>query len=419
MRFISKLMLVACLIGTLVFPGSAFATTTYSVAGLNGPYSDGGFAKQVSGYMTLSGTYTTGGFTFTPRVVGLSHIDQLVLGGEDGMVFVWSRSTGKVLAYHSGGFTPAGTVASTFTGTPDTISPTASSDTPTITVTNADASAGTPAGTNAASAVLPTYIPDWTAVVKPVITLTHAADPSDAGTDGPLYVVEALAGASANCGSLESTCSSAADVIGETADGSIWGGASSARFFVTHSAAPGGVQIYVNESESDQLECVSPTAEDVFVVMPMEAVAGAPRASVAVRIHHSATAASGAPLYFNDNGAADEQLVFTDTGAVGGVIPAADILPLVEVGTTGLVAGFGEAAAQAFTGSAMGNHSHANTASLDSAPTITVTGASYTPAGSVASTFTGSAVSAASLAEVENGVSMSGVTRLEFIAIGQ
>lgn len=116
MRFISKLMLVACLIGTLVFPGSAFATTTYSVAGLNGPYSDGGFAKQVSGYMTLSGTYTTGGFTFTPRAVGLSHVDQLVLGGEDGMVFVWSRSTGKVLAYHSGGFTPAGTVASTFTG---------------------------------------------------------------------------------------------------------------------------------------------------------------------------------------------------------------------------------------------------------------------------------------------------------------
>lgn len=360
----------------------------------------------VSGVITFDDSYASGGEVVDPKDIGLHTINNMIVSGAEGYQCCYTPADGKIHVYAgTGGGTPAGAV---------TITPHAdSAGTPagTIVVTGVNASAGTPAGTNAASAVLPTYIPDWSAVVKPVIALTHAADPSDTGTDSPLYVVEALAGASANCGSLESTCASAASVIGETADGSIWGGASSARFLVTHSAAPGGVQVYVNEASSDQLECVSPTGEDVFVVMPMEAIAGAPRASVAVRIHHSDTAAAGAPVYFNDNGAADAQLIFTDTGAAGGVIPAADIIPLVEVGTTGLVAGFGEAAAQVFTGNAMGDHLHADTAAFTGAAMGDHSHAST-------ATFTGSGMAVGATAEVAGVTNLSALDTVVFAAIG-
>ncbi|HOX21851.1 MAG TPA: hypothetical protein PLL10_00175 [Elusimicrobiales bacterium] len=360
----------------------------------------------VAGKIAFDSSYASGGEVITPAELGLSEIESMVCAGGEGYQVCYTLSDSKLHVYGaSGGGTPTGTIA---------ITPHAdSAGTPagTIVVTPHADSAGTPAGTNAASNVVPNYITDWAGVVKPVIALTHAADPTDTATDSPLYVVEAVAGAVNNCGSLESVCAGAANVIGETADGSVWGGASSARFFVTHNATPGGVQVYVNESESDRLECISPTGTDVYVVMPMEAVAGAPAAAVAVKIHHSATADTGKPVYFNDNGAADAQLVFTDTGAAGGTIPAGDIYVLVGGYTAGLVAGFGVAEAQAFTGNAMGDHSHASTAAFTGAAM-----ADHSHASTAA--FTGGAMATGASAEVSGTTDLSGLDTCLFVAIG-
>lgn len=230
-----------------------------------------------------------------------------------------------------------------------------------IVVTGVNASAGTPAGTNAASAVSAKYLPDFSAIVKPAIKLTYAADPAGAG-DGPLFIEEGLSGASSNCGKLSSVTAASADVLGETADGSVFGAAGSARFWVSHSAAPAGVQIYVNETASYQLECISPTEQDVVICMPMENAAGVGSAYVNVVVHHSATADSGKPLYFEDGAAADAQLVFVATDMADHAIPPSDITVAFSGVGVGSAGGFGSAAGQVFTGAAMGDHLHADTA---------------------------------------------------------
>jgi hypothetical protein len=172
------------------------------------------------------------------------------------------------------------------------------------------------------------WIADYAASTKPVIALTHAADPT-AGGDGPLYAVENSNNAYNNIVTLQSTCANNANVLGETANGVGGGVAASVRFFVFDNNTPDGVQIYVNESSSDRLEAVFPSETDGYIIMPFEAAAGAiPGYAVAVKIHHSASAATGKALHFDDNGAADAQLRFIDADAVGGVIPAADITVL-------------------------------------------------------------------------------------------
>jgi hypothetical protein len=244
-----------------------------------------------------------------------------------------------------------------------------------ITVTPHADSAGTPAEAtaatvaNAASDISAAYLPDVSAIVKPAIKLTYIADPAGAG-DGPLFVVEGIAGASENCGALQSTTAASADVLGETADGSVFGAAGSARFWVFDNAAPAGVQIYVNEASAYQLECVSPTGEDVIICMPMENAAGLGSAYCNVVVHHSAAAAGGVALYFEDGGAADAQLVFVATDTADHAIPPSDISVSFSGVGVGAAGGFGSAAAQIATVtpgtySALGDHSHASTAALD------------------------------------------------------
>ena len=237
-------------------------------------------------------------------------------------------------------------------------------------------SAGTPAEAtpatvaNAVSDISAAFLPDYNPIVKPTIALTHNADPETNLDALPLFVTEALAGASENCGILQSINNTAGDVLGETADGSVFGAAGSARFWVAYSAAPTGVQIYVNESAADQLECVSPSEEDVVVLMPMENAAGVGSAYVKVLIHHNVDAATGKALSFDDNGAADAQLIYVDTGAAGSNVPPSDVVEALSGVGVGAAGGFGEAEAQVAVvtpGSydALANHSHASTAAMN------------------------------------------------------
>lgn len=63
------------------------------------------------------GTYATNGVAVTAAQVGLGTIDSLIIDPAAGYVFEWVKSTGKVKAYRSAAFTPAGTVAApVFTG---------------------------------------------------------------------------------------------------------------------------------------------------------------------------------------------------------------------------------------------------------------------------------------------------------------
>jgi hypothetical protein len=246
--------------------------------------------------------------------------------------------------------------------------------------------AGTPAGTNAASAVTASYLPDYSGIVKPAMKLTYNADPVGGLSAAALYIVEALAGASENCATLQSNCASTTSVLGETADGSVYLAASSARFFVTHNATPAGVQVYVNEAASYQLEFVSPTATDAVILMPMENAAGMGAPFVKVVVHHNAAAATGKALYFDDNGAADAQLVFIAADTSDHAIPASDIAIATTGATTGVTGAYGSAAAQTFTGSALGTRRHAaisagTPAGTNDAPSITVTPGTYNALG--------------------------------------
>lgn len=332
-----------------------------------------------------------GGDVITPSKFGLMSIDQMIIEPTAGYMLNYIESTGRVKVYLSAG--GSGTTGATSGGTPAG----------TIVVTGVNASAGTPAGTNAASDVTAAMLPDYSAVVKPAIKLTYNADPPGGLAANALYVVEALAGASLNCGTLQSNCAATTDVLGETADGSVFGAAGSARFWVTHNATPAGVQIYVNEATSYQLECISPTGEDVIVLMPMENAAGIGSAYVKVLIHHSATADTGKALYFDDNGAADGQLCFVATDTADHAIPPTDITAAIGGATVGSDGGFGSAAAQTFTGAAMGNHLHNDTAAFTGAGLATHT---HTTAGGTAG-------------EVPNGTNISALTGVTFIAIGR
>jgi len=59
------------------------------------------------------GTYATNGVAVTAGQVGLGVIDSLIIDPAGGYVFEWDKTNGKVKAYRSAGFTPAGTIAVT------------------------------------------------------------------------------------------------------------------------------------------------------------------------------------------------------------------------------------------------------------------------------------------------------------------
>lgn len=164
------------------------------------------------------------------------------------------------------------------------------------------------------------------AVTKGTPALTHAADPTDSATDAALFGLESYGAGGRNILQLQNTCASNADVVAATDDVSGICGAATPKFLVTDNDAPAGVQIYVNEDDNDRLVFVSPTSTDAYIMMPFEAIAdGVPGFAYAIKVSHLAGAAAKTPLYFNDNAAADAQLVFTDAGTSGGVIYAADI----------------------------------------------------------------------------------------------
>jgi hypothetical protein len=139
----------------MLIAGQAMATITYTNTITAGPYSIGGNSVQTVGEINLAGTYATGGFTFSPDTCAISHMQSVLLQGEDGYQFWFNPATGKVLVFQTATLTPAGTAVFTgtnatisptaaldtapvFSGTGATISPTATSSTPTFTATNAD-----------------------------------------------------------------------------------------------------------------------------------------------------------------------------------------------------------------------------------------------------------------------------------------
>lgn len=288
---------------------------------------------KIDGRATFDSSYLTGGEQITAEQLGLQVIEEVVFEDSGGYTFdsVIAAGGGNVLlkAYNGA----AGTSGST--------------------------SGGTPAGTNATSLVKPKYDVDPTMITKPTIKLTHNADPVGGLAAAALFAVEASGYSISNQAFLQSNCASTASVWGETANG-VSGVAASCRFAVKHNLTPAGVQIYVNEASSYRLEFVSPTATDAVIVMPFEAAVGSlPGTAVAVTIHHSATAATGKALYFDDNGAADAQLVFVDAATTDRAIPAADVVVILPTYEAQAVSGAGQAAAQVFSGSALSTHTHA------------------------------------------------------------
>lgn len=426
MKKLSKL-LVLVLIATLIST-QALATVTYTVGSMTGPFAVGGKSKIAMGVATLSGTYATNGFTVDPAKFGMNHLQSVIVDGGSGIVGEYVASTGKVKMMRSGAFAP--TISSDSAGTPagTVAAPTVTSDsagTPAGTVaapTITSDSAGTPAGTNAASSVSIAYTFAH-AITNPTIALTHNADPVVNLSANPLFIIEGYAGGQMNPATLQSNCNATTDVSGATADGAIWGTASTPRFFVQHSAAPAGVQVYVNEAAADRLEFVSPTGADAIIVMPFESIANTPPGmAIGVRVHHSATAATGKALYFDDNGAADAQLVFVDAGAAGGTVPAGDVIALGPYVVSATAGRQGTAAGQTFTGSALGTHTHtagapAFTGSALGTHTHTAGAPAFTGSALGTHTHTPSSLSAAALAEVTAGVDLTG-TKVNFTVIG-
>lgn len=250
------------------------AAITYTVSNFVGPYSIGGKSKLSTATLNLAGTYDTGGFSLNARSFGMKHLERVVIEPEDGFQFFWDESTGNVISRNSA----------------------------------------------------PEFDADYQMAVAPTVALTHNADCATNLLANPLFAIEASGQSSNNVAVLESTNNGNADVLGETANGTVGGVAASARFFVNDNDTPGGVQIYIAEDTSDRLEFVSPTATNATLIWPFEAVTGAPPGfAIAVTVHHAADAATGKALSFDDNGAADAQLCFNDAGATGGTIPSGDI----------------------------------------------------------------------------------------------
>lgn len=396
----------------------------------------GGNVRLAMGTIAMSDSYATGGDALTVLATYFSGVGALKT------LAILNQPSGYILEYVSNkvkAYLPSGspTLSGEATHTHEVILDTGASgagDSHNHAFTGSalathqhDAiTAGTPAGTNATSTVNPRYQADSYSAGKPTIALTHNADPPTNLNASALYIVESDGEATQNVGRLESTNNGNADILGETANGTVGVVAASCRFFVNDNDSPSGVQIYINEGSSDQLEFVSPTDTDAWIIMPFEGAAGAPPGyAVAVKVHDNDAAADGKPLYFDDNGAADAQLIFVDTGAAGGTIPAADVVVLTPtyIGPAADNIGVGLAEAQVFSGAALATHQHAaitaGTPAGTNAAEATHThgpGTLEDAASAAGSSHTHTAT-AETADEVGNGTNLSAITGVPVLAI--
>lgn len=260
------------------------------------------------GTITFDDSYPTGGETIGASNLNLNALRNIAFQPVSGYLFEYDYDNDTVIAYNSSG-SPAVSIANE------------SAHTHAVAL-DSGASGAEAAHTHAVVCTTDSE-PQTQAFTKPTIALTHNADPVSNLAAAALYAYEAQGSTGTNQIYLESQTNGNASVLGETADG-VAGAAASARFWVQDNDTPNGVQIYLAEDTSDQLEFISPTTSDGYIIMPFEA-AGIPGAAVKVTVHHAADADGGKALYFDDNGAADAQLAFVDAGAAGGTIPPADV----------------------------------------------------------------------------------------------
>lgn len=360
----------------------------------------------VSGVVTFDSSYASGGEVVDPAAIGLHTIENMIVSGAEGYQCCFTPADSKIHVYAgTGGGTPAGSIA---------ISPHAdSAGTPagSIVISPHADSAGTPAGTNAASAVQAQMFDiDDEGVTIPTITLTHNADPAGAGLSAaPLYAVVNTAPYFGQA-RLESNQASTADTTFSTSnDGAFYNtGTQRAYGFVKHDATPGGVQIYVDEADSDKLKAnftAGGNAGHKYVPLKMGFV------TIWLKIFDADTAGMKA-LYYDDDGADDAKLVFVDTGAAGGVVHATNLFKGCALGlmpTLGSQSGVAEG--QVFTGAAMGDHSHASTAAFTGSALGDHSHAST-------ATFTGSGMAVGATAEVAGTTDLSALNTVVFAAIG-
>ena len=157
---------------------------------------------------------------------------------------------------------------------------------------------------------------DLDGLALPDMAMLHAADPTDGGTDGPLYVVEAHGNSSGkNIGRLESNSSQACSkYLRSNANGSWRLDDTSMRIegWLRHNGSPGGVQVYVDEADSYKLKAILPSTTDVFV--PLVARAENNReyypAGALLKIEYAASVSGMKPLYFRGDNGPNEQLRF-------------------------------------------------------------------------------------------------------------
>ena len=303
--------------------------------------------------LAFDSSYPTGGEALTPGNIGLTAIERVLFEPKSGYLFEYDHTNQKVKVFSGGGvdITPAGTFAGS-------------------------------ALANHSHTLSGYAHLDANGVVAPTIALTHNAGPQANLAAQPIYAVEGGDG-TLNVLTLYSTTNANTSVFGETADGTVFGAAASARFWINDTDTPAGVQLYINEAQSDRLEFVSPTATDGYIVMPMEGGYGF---ALRVKVTHSATAASGKALFFDDNGAADAQLIFVDTGTTGGTVPVTSISTIKAGYINQGTAGAGSATA--------------------------------TSAGTPAGTFTGTAVAAGAAEEVDAATNLATLTAVKCVFIG-
>ena len=349
--------------------------------------------------IAFDSSYPTGGESLTASDIGLSVVEAVFTLTKSGYIFDYDYANEKLKAYYPSAGEESHTHA--FGTLADAASAAGSAH------QHAAITAETPAGTNAVSIVTPGNHATIEGITAGTPALTHNADPVSNLAAAALYIVEGYGVGNKNIGVLQSNCASTTSVLGSTDDAAGMCGAATPRFFVTHNGTPDGVAVFVDEADNDKLIFISPTETDAVVMMPFEAIAdGIPGYAYAVTVHHKASMAGATALFFDDNGAADAQLAFVDTGASGGVIYASDIT-VVAPQYTGILGNSGSSAAQVFSGSALATHQHAtenahtHAVALDGGATGATTG------------------SAGSGVEVTAATSLAGVTGVNLMLIGR
>lgn len=122
-------ILLLCIF-TIGFISPSYAALTFS----NLTYENSGSQRVVFGRVSFDSSYPTGGELVTPGLLGLNTISQILIPINSGLAFGYDVTNKKILAYQSGGVTPAGTNS-------------------TSAVTGTGTGSVTPLGTNGTSAV--------------------------------------------------------------------------------------------------------------------------------------------------------------------------------------------------------------------------------------------------------------------------